>query len=71
MGTEFTVSCHTAAVSPFLQPLPITVQGGGVESTKSFIFLPPLCPVVESDREKEEKHEEDQRKKQSQEGLAL
>lgn len=28
MGTEFIVSCHTAAVSPFLQPLPITVQGG-------------------------------------------
>lgn len=52
MGREDTVLCHAAAVSPFPEPLPISPArlSRGAESTKSSTLLPPLCPIVESDR---------------------
>lgn len=74
MGTKFTESRHTAAVSPFLQPLPIAptrVQGVWVESTKasySCLLFAPLWNQIIRERGKDK---EDQRKRQSQEGLAL
>lgn len=48
------LQCHVMLqhLAPLPRPSPLPQQDcpGGAESTKSFIILPLLCPIVKSDR---------------------
>ena len=75
MGTEDTVLCHAAAVSPFpsLSPSPQQDCPEGQKALKAPHSCPLFAPLwnqIGRER-KRKKDEEDQKKRQSQEGLAL